>query len=99
MKCTNCGADNPETSTFCGNCGAKLPLDWFSPSLGKLTKKQDNKIRIVTFLILVVFIAVYVGFRMANDEPVFSKESLPMAAVFAILLMVVLVLKIIFKRK
>lgn len=43
MKCTNCGADNPETSTFCGNCGAKLPLDWFSPSLGKLTKKQDDK--------------------------------------------------------
>ena len=99
MKCTNCGADNPETSTFCGNCGAELPLDLFSPSLGKLTKKQDNMIRIVTFLILVVFIAGHVGFRMANGEPVFSKESLPMVAVIAILLIVVLVLKITFKRK
>ena len=27
MKCTNCGAENPEGNKFCGGCGKELAKD------------------------------------------------------------------------
>lgn len=97
MKCPNCGSDNLGVSKFCGNCGAKLPLNW-SPSLGRLTKKQDNIIRLAVYLAFTACVAGYVGFRIAKNEPVFTEDSAPLFFMY-ILLTVLFVFIMIFKRK
>ncbi|MCH7998824.1 MAG: zinc ribbon domain-containing protein, partial [Chloroflexi bacterium] len=35
MRCPSCGQDNPEDSTFCGDCGASLAAEQSCPTCGK----------------------------------------------------------------
>ena len=44
MKCPNCGADNPDDSIFCGNCGAPVAGDVPEPEAPALPVKAQSPV-------------------------------------------------------
>lgn len=46
MRCPKCHADNPDTSRFCGNCAAPLPLE--GPFLDSLTKTLPTPLPVLS---------------------------------------------------
>lgn len=44
MYCPKCGQENPDGSSYCGNCGADLGSSGVSPSGSETKKSKDNTI-------------------------------------------------------
>lgn len=71
MKCENCGHDNKQDATYCEECGSKLQGPSFGKSYRPKPKKgmnTSNKVLIASIVILVVVLAVMVGFLLTNHS-------------------------------
>lgn len=63
MKCSKCGAENPENSKFCSECGAHFPETKTSPEPKTVVGKPVSKGRGINtkILVLVIVAILFVG--------------------------------------
>ena len=66
MKCPNCGAENPEGRTFCGDCGS--PFDAVEGLSAKWQKRLAGRTAILIALISLLLIVIGLGFLRASND-------------------------------
>jgi drug/metabolite transporter (DMT)-like permease len=63
MKCYFCGAENPDSKKFCGDCGKPLEPRKIG---GKIIAESDWRGFVAGFIVAVSFLLVY--YSMAEDK-------------------------------
>lgn len=73
MKCPNCGADNPGTARFCGQCGEAM----VSPSIDDRKKGSSAILRIAVGAMAFALVALvaYVGFSAGGTDAIPTAEA------------------------
>ena len=71
MKCPNCGEVNPDSQTYCGNCGQKLKIE-DGVSGRKMRERGSNSLIIGLVIIIAILVIISSLLLMPSISPIAS---------------------------